>query len=184
MTEAYSWNQEVGDCDSSGYILLPPGTYPFKIVSMEKSFQNATAKIVGGCPKAIISIEVNGGAHGTGTWNENMLLHEVCRGILGSFFLCIGLRAHGQTVNTGWFDPQYLVGKSGSCKIGTRKWKDKDGNERESNQVKTWIEPTVASTIAASAPAPAPAPQTAGIPPVPNLNRQIEEPIPDDDIPF
>ena len=60
-TEALGFNSEVV-AEVKEFTLLPPGKYPFTITNVEKGYTDvATAKIPAKTPKAVITLEADGG---------------------------------------------------------------------------------------------------------------------------
>jgi hypothetical protein len=155
MTErAYSWDEPVIDKpnEGGGFVLLPAGTYPFTVTKFERSRHEGSAKLPA-CPKAIVTIEIDGGDLGKTTRAENLFLHSKCEGLLCAFFTSIGHRKHGEPLRMDW---GRVVGARGYAKVGVRKFEKKDKNPDgsvaygESNEVKQWLEPPTNGTAAAT----------------------------------
>jgi len=58
--------------------------------------------------------------------------------MLCAFFTAIGQRQKGEKVKMNW---GAVVGATGRCRVGTRKWKADNGEERTSNEIKRFYEP-------------------------------------------
>ena len=123
--------------DGEDFKILPAGEYKFTVLSMERSRHPGSANLPA-CNKAIVKIKVDGEEHGTSSWNENLMLHSTLEWKLCAFFRAIGQRKSGEKLTMDWTK---VVGSEGRAKIHVRKWKGKDNEEKESNQVEKWIDP-------------------------------------------
>jgi hypothetical protein len=142
---AYSWDQRVekpAEGGSGEYILLPPGTYPFKVVKFERGQHAGSAKI-GPCPKATLTLEVDGGQLGTTEVKTDLFLHSAAEFKLSSFFRSTGFRKSGEPLDLRWFGQ--VLQRRGFCKLdnreGTGEYKDKKFNE-----IKSFLDPDDAPT--------------------------------------
>lgn len=139
---AYSWDEpEIAKPKEGGeFVLLPAGIYPFEIIKFARARHEpnpqGNGKIQTPCPKAVITIRVDGGELGTLERDENLFLHQSCEGILAQFFCCLGFRNHGDPLLLR-FD--YVVGSSGLCKI-RQKPGIKDPTKTY-NEVQQWLDP-------------------------------------------
>ena len=52
--------------------------------------------------------------------------------MLSAFFEGIGLKKKGERLQMPW---NKVIGSTGRCKVTIRRYKNKDGEERESNQI-------------------------------------------------
>lgn len=153
------------------YVLLPPGDYPFRVLAWKRSQFDGSAKM-SACKAVIITLEIDGGELGLVQVDNRMFMHQKCEGILAGFFLCIGLRKHGDPLITCWND---AIGATGMCRTGIRKG-DGQYEGKEYNDVKRFLEPKensamadinkarAAQAAAKSAAAPAPVMDTEEIP--------------------
>ena len=80
---------------------------------------------------------------GTTTLKHNLYLHSNVEGLLCAFFTAIGQRKKGERLTMNW---SRVVGSKGRCRVGTRKWKGDDGEERSSNEIKRFLEPEEKAT--------------------------------------
>jgi len=158
---AFGWDTERIDNPNEGgdFTLLAPGEYPFRILKLERGYFNGSAKMCP-CPKAIITLEIDGAELGSATEKVNLFLNKKCEGILCQFFVAIGLRKHGDpTLVLKWNE---IIGRTGRCRVENRVHEGKSYNE-----VKRFLDPPENGT-AHSAPAPAaaaaPAPTQGGFP--------------------
>ena len=136
MTDrALDWNDDIEN-DGGDFTVLPAGEYPFKVVGFERSRYGGGDKLPP-CNKAIIEIQVDGGDAGSTTIKENLFLHSKTEGILCAFFRSIGQRKSGEKLTMDW---KKVPGSEGIAKIGIREY-TKDGEKKEINQVKQWLDP-------------------------------------------
>lgn len=139
------WDDEIEKDSSSDFTLLPAGEYPFEVVDFARERYNGGEKLPP-CNMAIVGIKIDGGVLGNTTINERLFLHTKTEGILCAFFTSIGQRQHGDKVKMNWGT---VIGSKGRAKFGIRKY-EKDGEPREINQVKRWLEPADESPQAGS----------------------------------
>lgn len=139
-TDALGWDDVISE-ESGEFVLLPDGEYPFRVINFERGYHNGSDKLPK-CPKATLTIEVDGGAKGKAVLTHNLFLSRKTEGLLSAFFIAIGQKQHGQPLRMDW--PK-VPGATGRCKLGTREYK---GNQY--NEIKRFLEPS-------AAPAPAPA---------------------------
>ena len=131
------WNSEISN-DGGDFKVLEPGTYPFTIKAIEKTYFNGSAKIPA-CPKAVVTLRVGQGAEASDV-TDGLLLDDSLEWKLCQFFTAIGSRTHGQKLRMNW-DDSYLIGKTGYVEIETRTYTKNDGTEGRANQVKAYIDP-------------------------------------------
>lgn len=129
------WDDEI-EADGSDFTLLPDGEYPFIVTDLERERHAGSAKLPP-CPKAVVYLRVDGGAAGSTTIKHNLFLHSKTEGLLCEFFRAIGQRTHGEKAKMDWSS---VVGSTGRARIATRSWTGDDGEERQSNQVKKFID--------------------------------------------
>ena len=128
-----SWDDSISR--ESSFELLPEGDYNFRVLKFERGRHPGSDKLPP-CNKAILTVEVTDGVH-TGTLETNLFLHTKTEGILCAFFAAIGQRRHGENLVPRWNE---VMGSAGCCKVGVRSWKGNDGQERQSNEIRTWYE--------------------------------------------
>lgn len=136
-------NNEVFDWDStiendSTFTLLPEGVYPFTVTGFERGHHGGSEKL-SACPKAILSIEIDGGSLGKTTLQHNLFIHRKTEGLLCDFFTAIGLRRRGEPIRMDW---TRVPGASGTCKVGIREWiSSRTGETMRSNEIRRFLEP-------------------------------------------
>ena len=128
---------DVIEYDVSDWDLLPEGVYPFTVTNMERTRFNGSAKLPP-CLQAELTLRIDGGAKGIATITHNLFLHSKTEGLLCAFFAAIGMRKKGEALRMDWTK---VVGASGLCEVSIRDWTDRDGNARQSNQVKKFLPP-------------------------------------------
>ena len=120
--------REIGWDDSiendATYDLLPEGDYEFEVKKFERGRHNGSEKMPP-CNKAIITLEVYGDQV-TGMLTHNLFLHTKTEGLVCAFFTAIGQRKRGEKYTPEW---EKVVGSGGRCKVGIRKWEDKEFNQ-------------------------------------------------------
>lgn len=127
------WDDEISH--DSEFVLIDPGEYEFKVVTIEKSYHNGSDNLPP-CPKAIVHCKIDS-PKGSTTIKHNLFLFTTCEGMLCAFFNAIGQRQHGQDYHMDW---DKAVGSTGRCKVGVRDWTGKNGNTMQSNQIERFIE--------------------------------------------
>jgi hypothetical protein len=126
---ALEWNDAIEN-DGDVFTLLEPGEYPFRVIGFERARHGGSAKLPP-CNKAVITLDV-GDAEVATTMKHNLFLHTKCEGMLCEFFRAIGARKHGERLVMDW---STVVGATGRCRVKTRTWKGKDGEDRQSNDI-------------------------------------------------
>ena len=151
MAEKMTWddvldaNEAVEQQKENDFVVLPDGEYEFNIKKFEKDFY--TAKPDGkmpSCPVARLSLLIKDDEGNASYIRENLFLHPENKWQLYQFFTCIGLRKHGDGAKKMQWDK--VEGSSGRCRLGSRKYKDKDGSEKTVNTVKKWLDPVSSTT--------------------------------------
>lgn len=135
------WDDTIEN-DSTGFVLLPEGDYTFTVTGFERAYHNGSDNLPA-CPKAVLTIELDGGAKGKATIKQNLFMHSRVEGKLCAFFTAIGHRKHGEPLRMDW---SRVLGATGSCHVAIRKWTSKTGEQMESNEIKRFIEPIAAPT--------------------------------------
>ena len=120
------------------FSLLPEGNYPFKIVDVEKGYtDNPDSKIPVNTPRAIITLECDGGEVGKNKvrlylfWTQNMM----CK--FSEVFISVGLTKPTETFVP---NPDLLLGTSGVVELLQESY-TKDGQERTRNTIKRCLPP-------------------------------------------
>lgn len=132
----FEWDDQILE-ESSGFELLPEGEYDFTVTKFERGRHTGSAKLPP-CNKAILTLELSN-AQASGSIVHNLFLHTKTEGLLSAFFIAIGQKKHGEPLRMNW---QAVIGAKGRCKVGVRSWTGKDGQEKKSNEIAKFLEPS------------------------------------------
>lgn len=132
---AFDWN-DVIENDSS-FTMLPAGNYPFTVKAFERG-EFAGSDKMPPCKKAVLTLEIDGGMLGSTEITENLYLHSRAEWKLCQFFLAIGQRKKGEQLRMNW---STVPGSRGMCEIEINKYKNRNGEDRENNRVKAFLDP-------------------------------------------
>lgn len=135
------WDDEI-EQEGGNFELLPDGEYQFRVTGWSRGRHEGSAKIPA-CNKAIVNLDIIKPDGKTVSMTENLLLYSSCEWKLSEFFISLGLKKHGEKVRMQW---NAITGRMGRVKISTRKWKGKDGSDKESNQIDRFLEPAAGGT--------------------------------------
>lgn len=129
------WEDEIEN-EGSPRVVLEPGEYPFTVQSFERA-RFAGSEKVPPCPQAIVHLQISA-PEGPVPMNVNLFLHTCFEWKLCQFFTSLGLRQHGEKLRMNW---AAVAGRSGRCKITKRTYKDRNGTDREANNVDEFLDP-------------------------------------------
>jgi hypothetical protein len=134
MGTAIGWDEERIENPNEGgdFVTLPPGKYNFTVDKFERGRFEGSAKMCA-CPKAVLTLGIEGGELGTVSHKHNLYLNKKCEGMLCQFFVSVGLRKHGDPLVLAW---NQLVGRAGTLELGNR-----THNEKVYNDVKKFLDP-------------------------------------------
>lgn len=138
MDRELGWDDEI-EKESEGFTLLPEGEYDFTVTGFERARHTGSAKLPP-CNKAIVTIHIES-PQGTANIRHNLFLHSKTEGMLSAFFISIGQKKHGERLRMNW---QTVVGAHGRCKVGVHTWTGSDGEQRQSNEIRRFLEPAEA----------------------------------------
>ena len=124
-----AWTWKLTD-DSDGYRLLQPGIYRARIKRFEQSEFKGSAKL-SACPRAIITLAVET-ENGPQEVTVSLLVHRKLEWKLSQFFRAIGRKKHGEALQMDWSG---LVGLPLKVHITIRSYKNRDGEDRQCNDV-------------------------------------------------
>lgn len=139
--KALGWDDEIEN-DGVPFTVLPEGDYHFGVSAFERGYFNGSAKMPA-CNMAVLTLAILGPEYPfkkdvLGEVKVNLMLHSKMEWKLCQFFTCIGMRKHGEKLVMNW---NAVMGAEGDCHIGTRKWTDKNGKERDGNEVTEFYDP-------------------------------------------
>ena len=124
-----AWDDTI-ERDGGEFVLLPEGDYDFTVETFERARHAGSAKLPP-CNKAVITMVIDS-PEGPVKMTHNLFLHTSTEGLLSAFFGSIGQKKHGERLQMNW---NLVSGAAGKCKISVRTWKDKEGNNRQSNDI-------------------------------------------------
>lgn len=133
---ALDWDSAIENDGGGMYDMLEPGTYTFKVIEMARERFGGSPKTPP-CPQASLTIELYDTKGNIGRAFDNILLSTNAEWKLCQFFTAIGQRKHGERLVPNW---DKVVGASGTCQVGKDTY-TKDGQEREKNVIKRYLEP-------------------------------------------
>lgn len=134
MDRVLDWEDEIEE-SGGNFVLLPEGDYNFTVNKFERARHNGSTNLPA-CPMALLTLEIDGGQHGTATVIHRLFLHSKTEGFLSNFFEAIGQKQEGERVKMNW---QAVYGAKGRCKLEINHFTNKDGEEKQNNQVKTFL---------------------------------------------
>lgn len=122
---------DVIERDASEFVLLQEGDYDFTVESFDRARHNGSEKLPP-CNKAVLKLRIDSD-QGTAYINHNLFLHTITEGMLSAFFACIGQKKKGEPLRMDW---GRVPGSIGRAKVGIHTYKNKDGEDRRSNEIK------------------------------------------------
>lgn len=126
------WDDEISD-EGTEFSLLPEGDYKFTVSKVERARFNGSDKMPP-CNMAKVTFTV-WGEDDSATVIENFLLNSKMEWKLSALFLCLGIKKHGEPLKMKWGE---VTGAKGKCHIVIENYTDKNGNQRQSNRIKTF----------------------------------------------
>ncbi len=129
-----NWDDEISK--ESDFVLIPEGDYNFTVASVERARHEGSQNLPP-CAKAIVTLKIQLLDGTEQRLKHNLFLHSRCEGLLSQFFIGIGLKKKGEPLRMNW---NAVPGTSGRCKITIRSWVDKNGETKQSNDVKKFYD--------------------------------------------
>lgn len=137
-TEALGFNSEVV-AEVKEFTLLPPGKYPFTITNVEKGYTDvATAKIPANTPKAVVTLEADGGDLGKNKVTERLYWIPSMMWKVSNIFIATGLAKPNEKFMA---NPDLLISKTGTLELKHRKYEKNDGTEGTANEIAKFYKP-------------------------------------------
>ena len=130
MDRELQWDDTI-EKESSDFVLLSEGDYNFVVDSFERGRHGCSEKLPA-CNKAILKLRVESDK-GTALITHNLFLHTKTEGLLSAFFESIGQKKKGEKMAMNW---SRVPGATGRAKVGIHTYVNKDGEERQSNDIK------------------------------------------------
>ena len=123
------WNDTIED-DGQEFVVLPEGDYTFTVTNFERGRYPGSAKIPA-CNKATISINIDNDK-GVANARFDLILYRTLEWKIASFFRCIGQKKHGERLVMDW---NKVGGSHGRARFKPRSYTDRDGNQRQANEL-------------------------------------------------
>lgn len=123
------WEDEISN-DSGNHLLLEEGDYEFTVTGFERARFPGSAKIPP-CGKAVLTLEVVTG-QGAASVRYDLILFSTLEWKLSEFFRAIGQKKPGEALRPRWNE---LVGSRGRARFKPRAYINKNGEERQVNDV-------------------------------------------------
>ena len=133
-TRIMDWNDTIQD-DGQEYVTLPEGDYYFTVSEFERGHFPGSPKIPA-CNKATLTLDIEND-RGVATAKVDLILYRTLEWKIASFFRSIGQKKHGEKVVMDW---NKVVGTRGKAHIKPRSYTGKNGEERQANNVESFID--------------------------------------------
>ena len=128
------WNDSIQD-DGQEFVILPEGEYFFTVSGFERGHFPGSAKIPP-CNKATLTLDIENDM-GAATARTDLILYRTLEWRIASFFRSIGMKKHGEKVVMDW---NRVIGARGKALIKPRSYTGKNGDERQVNNVESFID--------------------------------------------
>lgn len=126
---------DVLETDGQEYIILPEGDYNFEVTDFERGHFPGSAKMAPS-NKATLTLTVVT-KDGIANVRTDLILNRLVEFKIAAFFRCIGEKKHGEKLVMNW---NKVLGSKGRAHFKPRTYTDKDGNERQANNVERFID--------------------------------------------
>ncbi len=123
------WDDTIEN-DGQEFIILPEGDYNFTVTDFERGRFPGGPKVPP-CNKASLTLQVKTD-DGIANVRTDLLLYRSLEWRISAFFRCIGQKKHGERLTMNW---NKVVGSKGRAHFKPRNYTDKDGNDRQANDV-------------------------------------------------
>ena len=123
------WNDVIED-DGQEFVLLEEGDYNFKVTGFERGHFPGSAKLPA-CNKATLTLEVDT-REGCAYVKHDLLLCRNLEWRISAFFRCIGQKKHGERLVMDW---NKVVGSHGRARFKVRNYTNRDGEQRQTNDL-------------------------------------------------
>lgn len=139
--EVLDWDLTEADPDDGshgGWTVLEDGFYPFTVQKMERARFEGSQKMQA-CPMAVVTLKVQGAGGEEALVTQRLYLLSRMLWKVSRFMEAIGKgrNEHGKVV-IDWGD---VEGRGGWLKLKKRSYTDRNGNERETNDVDYFCRP-------------------------------------------
>ena len=123
------WNDTIEN-DGQDFVILEEGDYNFTVTGFERGRFPGGPKVPA-CNKAALTLQVQTD-EGVAIIRTDLLLYRSLEWRISAFFRCIGQKKHGERLVMDW---NRVVGSRGRAHFKPRTYTDRDGNERQANDV-------------------------------------------------
>ena len=123
------WDDAIEN-DGQEFVILEEGDYIFTVTGFERGRFPGGPKVPA-CNKAALTLQVKTD-EGIATIRTDLLLYRSLEWRLSAFFRCIGQKKHGERLEMDW---SRVIGSRGRAHFKPRTYTDRDGNERQANDV-------------------------------------------------
>ncbi len=128
------WNDTIEN-DGQEFIILPEGDYNFTVSGFERGRFPGSAKMQA-CNKASLTLQVET-ENGIASCRTDLILNRMLEWKISAFFRSIGRKKHGERLVMDWNN---LIGAKGRAHFKPRPYLDKDGKEKQANDVDRYID--------------------------------------------
>ena len=123
------WNDTIEN-DGQEFVILEEGDYNFTVTGFERGRFPGGPKVPA-CNKAALTLQVKTD-EGIAVIRTDLLLYRSLEWRISAFFRCIGQKKHGERLVMDW---NRVVGSQGRAHFKPRTYTDRDGNERQTNDI-------------------------------------------------
>lgn len=117
--------------DGQEFVILEEGDYNFTVTDFERGRFPGSAKIPA-CNKATLTLQVRTDDGKVATVKFDLILYRSLEWRISGFFRCIGQKKKGERLVMNW---NKVVGSKGRARFKTRTYTNRDGEERQANDV-------------------------------------------------
>lgn len=128
------------EADEGGWTLVPAGIYIFVVSNVQtERYEPGPNSKLPACWKVAVTLDVRDTAGNAGRVTENLFCTKKQAWKIKNLFVACGLvQRSAESFTPDW---KGLLGHDGVCEIGVRNYKDRDGNDRQANEVKRFFDP-------------------------------------------
>ena len=123
------WNDTIEN-DGQEFVILEEGDSNVTVTGFERGRFPGGPKVPA-CNKAALTLQVKTD-EGIAVIRTDLLLYRSLEWRISAFFRCIGQKKHGERLVMDW---NRVVGSQGRAHFKPRTYTDRDGNERQANDV-------------------------------------------------
>ena len=124
------WGDTI-ESDGQEFVILEEGDYNFTVTNFERGRFAGSAKIPA-CNKAALTLQVKTADGKLATIKFDLILYRSLEWRISSFFRCIGQKKQDERLAMDWNN---AVGARGHARFKPRTYTNRDGEERQVNDV-------------------------------------------------